>query len=112
MDTNIILGISNCIIGLLMLLLFIPLKKGLIKMNFVYGVRFQKSFESDELWYKINEFGANRFMKWSLLLFIIGIVAFFISFNNNIFLILIFASAPLLVILPPTIETYLYAKQL
>ena len=111
MDTNIILGITNCLVGVLMVLLFIPLKKGVIKMNMVYGIRFEKSFKSDDNCKKINEYGAERFMKWSLTLFLIGVVSFFIPLKNNIILIFIFTSAPLFVILPPTIETYLYAKK-
>ena len=38
-ETNIILGLSNCIIGVLMILLCIPLKKGIVKMNMLYGKR-------------------------------------------------------------------------
>ena len=110
-ETNIILGLSNCIVGILMIIVCIPLKKGIVKMNMLYGIRFEKSFESEENWYKINEYGAKRFILWALPLFILGICAFLIPFDNEI-LILIFAFAPLVIILIPTVESYYYAKNL
>jgi hypothetical protein len=110
-EINIILGISNVIVGLIMIALFIPLKKGLVKMNIAYGVRIKKSFESEENWYTINKYGAKRFMFWSIPLILVGLFTFFIPLNENEILILLFACAPLIVLIP-TIETLLYAKKL
>lgn len=111
MELNLFLGGINCFVALIMIILFIPLKKGLIQMNIVYGIRFRKSFQSEETWQKINEYGAKRFLLWSIPLFFIGCIAFIIPFDNNIFLIALFSAAPVLIILPPTIESYLYAKK-
>jgi hypothetical protein len=94
-----------------MIILAIPLKKGMIKMNWLYGFRFKKSFESDENWYKINEYGARRFIFWAVPLLIIGGLSFVIPFGGNEPLILLFAFAPLIVLIP-AIESYLYAKNL
>lgn len=110
-EINIILGLSNVITAIIMILVVIPLKNGSIKMNQIYGMRISKAFESDENWYKINKYGANRFIIWTIPLFIIGLITFFIPFNNNGILIPIFALAPLIIIIP-TVETYIYAKKL
>lgn len=109
---NIILCISNLIIGLLLVLLSIPLKRGSVKMNVLYGVRFKKSFESEENWYKINKYGAERFMLWSLPIFAIGFVVLFIPFNENLALILLVAHVPVIVLLIAVVETYQFARKL
>ena len=109
MSINEVLGISNLIIGLLMILLAIPLKNGSIKMNHWYGFRFSKSFESDEAWYKINEYGAKRFIVWSIPILIAGIFCFIVPFDENMFLILFFSFFPMIVVIP-AIECYRYAK--
>ena len=30
-------------------------------MNHLYGIRIKKSFESEDSWYKINEYGGKQF---------------------------------------------------
>ncbi len=107
---NIVLGLSNLVIGLIMILLSIPLKNGSIKMNYWYGFRFPKSFESDDAWYKINEFGAERFIKWSIPILVAGLFSFFIPFDN-MFLILFFSFFPIIILIP-VYECYLFTKNL
>lgn len=108
---NIVLGISNLTCGLLVILLSIPLKKGSIKMNKFYGFRISKSFESEENWYKINKYGAERFLFWSIPMLAIGTIAFFIPFNEYSVVFWIFLLAPLIIFIP-VIETLQYAKNL
>jgi hypothetical protein len=81
-------------------------------MNYWYGVRFKKSFESDENWYKINKYGSQQLIKWSYLLIGIGIITFFIPFKNNETFIIIFSLVPVFIIIPPVIKTYRYARKL
>ena len=108
---NITLGFANIIIGLIMIVLSIPLKKGLIKMNVFYGVRIPKSFDSEENWYKINKYGANRLILWAFPIIVIGLIAFFIPFNENEVFLWIFSLAPLIVLIP-TVEIILYARKI
>ena len=54
---NLIFGLTNILVGGLLLALSIPLIKGKVKMNYLYGVRFKKSFESEENWYALNRYG-------------------------------------------------------
>jgi hypothetical protein len=57
---SVALGLSNVFVGALIIAVCIPLLKNKIRMNRWYGMRFRKSFESDENWYKINRYGAKR----------------------------------------------------
>jgi len=112
MDTiNLVLGLTDILVGLIMILLAFPLKKGLIKMNWWYGFRFSESFKSDENWYKINKYGAKRLIFWAIPLLIFGLIAFIIPFYENFLYSLIFSFLPLIVLIP-AYECYLFAKKL
>ncbi|HBA54270.1 MAG TPA: hypothetical protein DCZ04_07395 [Syntrophorhabdus aromaticivorans] len=104
-------GISNIFVGLLMIALCIPLLKCRIPMNQWYGVRFSKSFESTENWYKINKYGAGRMIFWSILIIVIGVMALFIPLHGKRTLQAAMACAPLLLIIP-VIESWLFARKL
>jgi len=110
-NANIFLGISNVSVGILMILLCVPLLKGRIGMNHWYGMRFKKSFQSEENWYRINRYGARKMILWSGVLVIIGVLTLFIPVGSKGVLPLAISSAPLIVIIP-AIETWLYARKL
>lgn len=108
---SVIVGCSTIFCGLLCIGLAIPLLKGKVKMNRFYGVRFAKSFESDENWHKINDYGARRLIFWSIPMLAIGAATFVISLGNRPLLTLLLALAPILVLIP-AVESYLYARKL
>ena len=110
-EINIILGFSSLFVGLLMIILSIPLKNGSVKMNKLYGFRIAKSFESEENWYNINKYGAERLLFWSIPLLIIGVFTFFIPSYTSKILILLFSLAPMIMFIP-IVETFLYAKKI
>jgi hypothetical protein len=107
---SIIIGSSFIFIGLLLFGLAIPLYKGSVKMNRVYGARFKKSFESDGNWYKINKHSGKLMMIWSLPLIILGVVCFFITFN--VFLLVLFCVLFMVFILIPVMMSYNFARKL
>ena len=112
---NILLGISNLSIAVLMILLSVPLLQGRVKMNRIYGARFKKSFVSDANWYKINRYAAKQTMGWAIPLFLVGVAAFFVNFGAQgsvrTGLVVAFAFAPLMVVIP-AMMSYLYAQRL
>ena len=114
-STSVLLGISNLSIAVLIIVVSIPLLQGHVKMNRMYGARFKQSFVSDENWYKINRYAAKQAMGWSIPLFLVGVGAFFVNFETNgkveTYLVLAFALAPL-VVLVPALMSYLYARRL
>ncbi len=108
---NLILGLSNVFCAVLVLGLSMPLLRGKVKPNPLYGVRFAKSFESEELWYAINAYGARRMIIWSVVLLVIGVLTFFVPLEGHTLRTLLFAFAPLLYLIP-AFEAYRYARRL
>ena len=104
---SMLFALSNIVIGCVIIALCIPLWKNKIRMNCWYGMRFRKSFESDEHWYEINSYGAGRMIWWSIVLIIIGILTFFMPPGSRSIL----RFAPLILIIP-AIETWIFTKKL
>jgi len=112
---NILFGIVNISSGVLFILLSIPLVTKKIPMNGLYGFRIPKSFTSEENWYKINSYGGNQLVRWSILLICIGILYFIFPIGNpqheamNAF----FAVAPILICTAVAIvKTLIFSKGL
>lgn len=100
--------LSNVACALIAGGLAVPLVRRRVKMNGYYGVRFARSFESDELWYRINEYGGRRLLLWSIPILALGLVALFVS--SEAWLVTL-AFAPMLYIIP-CIESYVFARRL
>ena len=106
------IGISNIVVAVIGLLLARPLLHDRVKMNWLYGVRFKRSFESDELWYAINRYGARRMIVWSIVLGIVGIVTPFVVDEGREVLAVLLALAPALLYGVACLESYRYAQRL
>lgn len=107
---NLALGISNTACSLLVAALSLPLIRGKIKMNTVYGVRFRKAYQSEELWYKINKKGGRLLLLWSLPIFALGIYCLLGPTIKEPFT-RIAAYAPLLYLIA-ALQTYNYSRKL
>ena len=106
-----ILGLSNIFFAFLLIGISIPLVRGKIYMNQTYCFRFMKSFESEENWYKINNYGGKQMIIWSILLFFIGIITLFLPIKDNGVITILIACAPLIVLVP-AFMSYKYSKKL
>ena len=53
-----------------------------IPMNAFYGIRIPKAFQSEALWYDINEYGGRQFFLWSISLIAAGIGSLFVPFGD------------------------------
>lgn len=104
-------GIMNITLGLLIIAISLPLLKRKIPMNRWYEVRIRQSFTSEENWYRINEYGAQRLILWSLAIIFLGVMQLAPPFRHLQMLQVIFSLAPLLVLIP-AIESYLFARTL
>ena len=109
MEPHIFLGLSHIFISFVICILSIPLIKGKVPMNDLYGIRTAKAMESDENWYKINKYGARQLMIWSVPLALIGIVLIFTPIKND-FVYIVLACAPLLYIIP-AVKCYIHGKK-
>lgn len=108
---GIILGLSHIGSAILICLISIPLVKGKVAMNKVYGIRFKKSYESEENWYVINKYVGKLLIIWSFPLVILGFITFFLPLEGNKTLVVIIASAPIIIIIP-AIQCYIFARNL
>ncbi len=116
MNPNVILGLSNIGVAVLLIAVSVPLIHRRVKMNNFYGVRIPKAFESEENWYKINEYGGRQLVLWSCVLAFSGVVTFFLPFGPTEkpgdTLVLIAALMPLLVLVPAIVQILLYARKI
>lgn len=107
--TSLFLGLSCLFCAALTVGLSIPLLRGEVKRNGLYGVRLPESLASEEAWLDINRYGARRMILWSVPVFALGIAAFFVSFEGREGLALAFGLAPVLVF-GAVFETVRYAR--
>ena len=78
LEERIIYILPDILCGVVFIIIALPLIFGKIPMNSIYGFRFSKAFESDELWYRINAFGGKQLLLWSTVLVATGIVKWFV----------------------------------
>ncbi|HUW60208.1 MAG TPA: SdpI family protein [Candidatus Bathyarchaeia archaeon] len=74
LEERIIYVLPDILCGVVFIIIALPLVFRKIPMNNIYGFRFSKAFESDELWYRINAFGGKQLLLWSTVLVATGIV--------------------------------------
>jgi uncharacterized membrane protein len=112
-NTSFLIGFTDIVVGSLFIGLSIPLMRRSVKMNHWYGVRIAKSFESEENWYKINEYGGRLLMRWSALIVLIGYVTLFVPMRpEDGILAVTLRLAPLLLLIIPLIQTLMWAGKL
>lgn len=109
--TNLLLGLSNLFVSFLIIGISIPLVMGKVPINKMYGIRFRKSYETEETWYKVNHYGGKQLIIWSIPLALLGFFTLFLTIKENVFLISLIACAPLIVLVP-VFKSYRYSKKL
>lgn len=112
MSARIPIALSLLFLGALIIAINVPVLQGKVKRNSVYGIRTPKAFESDELWFKINRYGARQMMLWSAVTVVLGIATFFIPFANPAQLIVWFSLASLLPLLVAYVQIFRYSNKL
>lgn len=108
---NILMGVIHIFTGFLIIAFCIPLVMGKVSMNRLYGIRFKKSYESDELWYKINAYGGRQMILWCIPIIMAGIACFFIDFAHRPALQTVMGCFPLILLIP-TATSWWYARKL
>ena len=91
--------------------LAVPLARGHVRRNVLYGVRIAESLRSDEAWAEINRYGGRRMIIWSLPLIAVGIAAFFLPLRSRTGLTMFLGFAPLVFVLAPVVETWRFARR-
>lgn len=71
---RLVIGAANILTALLVIMLAIPLVRGRIAPNRLYGIRLKRTFASGEAWYAINRWGGIELVRWSFAVAAIGVV--------------------------------------
>ncbi len=112
LDTvNIAIAAGYIISGILIIIVSIPLLKGRVARNIWYGFRTRRSLESDELWYAINAYAAQRMIIWSFALIGVGLMALVMPIKGNPALTAVFVLAIALIVIP-VIEAVNFSRKL
>ena len=112
-NEEIILSIVNIFLGVMTIAVCIPMLNGKIKMNYWYGIRItRKAFESEENWYKINKYGAQRMIRWSMVPLVAGIVTLLVPVGYTVSLLLAIFLPLVFIVIIPIIEILRFAKKL
>ncbi len=83
MEINTVFAFVDLGTALLIIGTAFPLVLGSIPMNQWYGVRFEKSFASDEAWYAINRYGGRQIIYSALPLVALGLIQFALPQNDG-----------------------------
>jgi uncharacterized membrane protein len=67
-------ALSHLIAGLLIVAFSLPLIRRKIGRNRFYGIRVPEAFESDESWRDINAHGGRLFLRWGIVVIVVGLV--------------------------------------
>lgn len=118
---NIMIGLFISLVNIFapvtIILMCIPLMRGEIGMNGWYGIRLPKAFKSEENWYKINRYGAQKLILWCKVNIVVGIFALvfalvFPPVSEKVLILLISAGPIVFICTIPLIEILLYARKL
>lgn len=108
-----IAAIVNIVLGFTLIGISVPLALSKIPMNQAYGVRFAKSFESDELWFKINRYGGKQLITWSIPIVLLGLAVLvfpsLVTGTGNF--LLVCCVVPMVFVLIALIMSYRFAKK-
>lgn len=64
--------------ALVAIVISVPLIRRRVKMNDWYGIRIPAAFESEEVWYDINQYGGRLFLGWGVLMAVMAIAGAFL----------------------------------
>ena len=111
-DHRIALTVTFLGLGLFLGLLAVPLIRGRVRPNHLYGIRIPAAFASEEAWYRINRHGG-----FCLLGF--GIAHLMIGFSDLLFLpdtpsplvVRLHLYAPLVMLIPFIVSVFLYPRE-
>ena len=111
MDTvGLLVGVSSVAVGLITVLICLPLLRGQIPRNNLYGFRLAEAFQSDEAWTQINRYGARRMISWAIPLILLGVATCFLPLSQQPWLTGGLALMPVVFVLAPAYETWKYAR--
>ncbi len=107
--TNLIIGLMNVGVSLLIIGISIPLIREKVKINKWYGFRISKAFESEEMWFKINKIGGKVLLYYSIPLLLLGTAVCFLPKLDKGAVVMI-ANAPIIYLVAVAHASFLSIK--
>ncbi len=107
---GLLIGLMDMLVGASVILLAGPLIRGEVRMNRWYGVRVGHAFESEEKWTAVNQFGGRQLRTWGSIILAAGMVALLFDLSSRPSLLMLFALAPLLLLIP-AMRAAIYARR-
>jgi uncharacterized membrane protein len=77
-DAMRIMPFLNLMTGIVASLISVPLIRGKVPPNSLYGIRTKFAFSSEENWYRINRYGGKMFLRAGLLITVMSVVGLFL----------------------------------
>lgn len=106
-----IIGVDWILAGLLVIGTSVPLARGRVGRNGLYGIRLRKSLESDDAWYAINRYGGRRLILWALPLLPIGAACLFLPLRGRPAEAIAVSLLPLIFIAIPAFQSWRFARR-
>jgi uncharacterized membrane protein len=73
-----LVAIIILISGIIVALVSVPLVRGKVPPNAIYGIRTKFAFASEENWYRINKFGGKVFLGVAIIITFVGLIGLFL----------------------------------
>jgi len=108
---SVTIAICNFVCGLVFLGIGIPLAKGRVSRNHLYGFRFPKAFASEDNWQQINRLGGRRMLLWTPLVFLSAVLPIIIPVDDNPYLALALGLSPCIIMIP-CLQAYRFSQRL
>jgi hypothetical protein len=110
---SLIVGIVLLISGIVCVAAGIPLLKGKIESNCIYGFRVQKTLANEDIWYQTNKyFGREVIISGAIVILFSVIIFFFCGKMKPLWLILSVVFLPYIPLIIAIIRTLLFLRKL
>ena len=96
LEPRLVIAGANLLTALVVIALAVPLIRGKVSPNRLYGVRLRKSFESEDAWYEVNRWGGIELIRWSWAVAAIGLVVLLLPEPGDAWIQIGLSAAPLL----------------
>ena len=105
-------GASLLLAGILVLLLSLPLVRGSIPRNGLYGIRVRKAFESAANWYAINRCGGLQMITYGAAVALAGLAYFVLPLAPDRWYFWALLLSPLWLLVPVLWRIFAFARRL
>ena len=108
---SITIGGGLTLAGLLIIAVSIPLVRGWVPRNSLYGVRTPTTLKSDDAWFEINRYGGRQLIAWAIPLIVAGATCFFLPLQVHPVRAIVLGFSPLAILAIPIVRIMMFARR-